>query len=153
MPTSSINLDDSGIDKVVNEAGGSQFTNLQTITFVEDDPAIRELFYGIFRQFGTHYVSQITMGGRLSAYTSVQLTDTMDITTASASMKLEYDALFSATADASGDWKKVDGNWSTEREIQFDVIGGESSGLAGFTPAYGSPGAGSLVGVAQDRTL
>lgn len=133
--TKLINMDSDSLSK--GFAMSSDVLNLPT-TFT---PESAEQFYRIFRRFGTHVITEVTLGGRLSAYTTAQLSNTMNSHDASANIKLEYNALFySTSAQSSTEWSKIDKNWSTEREITFAVIGGDPSHLASFTPDFGASG-------------
>lgn len=100
------------------------------------DPAAPEQFFRIFRRFGTHIVTEVSLGGRLNAYTSAQLSSTMTSVSAEADMKMEYAGLFSAEASAA--WGKVTENWGSSREITFEVLGGQPGPLASFVPEIGA---------------
>jgi hypothetical protein len=101
------------------------------------DPANPEQFFRIFRRYGTHFVTEITLGGRLSAYTTAKLTKEIDSSKATADMRVEYEALFgSASANASTEWAKVESSWGSDRNVSFETIGGDAQGLANFVPDY-----------------
>ncbi len=105
-------------------------------------PDTAEQFFRVFRRFGTHVVTEVTLGGKLSAYTSAQLTSSMTSQQAEANMKMEYAGLFSAEGSAA--WGNVTQDWGSDREISFDVVGGQPGPLAGFTPDINAT-AGQLV--------
>jgi hypothetical protein len=138
--TKLINLDGHALSD--GFAGSSDVRSLPD-TFT---PESAEQFYRIFRRFGTHVITEVTLGGQLSAYTTAQLSSTMNSQEASANIKLEFEALFSSgSAQSSVDWSKMDQSWSTEREITFAVIGGDPSPLASFAPDFGAITGGELV--------
>lgn len=101
-------------------------------------PDTADAFYRLFRRYGTHFVSEITTGGRLNAYTTSKVTSATSQTTAEASVKLEYEALFgSASAQATADWKNITSDYSQNREMSYETIGGNPAALLGFVPEAG----------------
>ncbi|APR87855.1 hypothetical protein A7982_13204 [Minicystis rosea] len=98
----------------------------------------RELFFTVFRKFGTHYVNQVTVGGALDYYLGVEQSYSSDEMKVQANVSLEYKALFvSASAQASADWSQLGEEWTNSRSVKIAAVGGDSSLLNSLTPQYG----------------
>ncbi|MBM0239771.1 hypothetical protein JNW88_26405 [Micromonospora sp. ATA32] len=141
-PLSLSRLADLGVDQQASTFFSSNdVTNLPD-TFSADTA---QQFFRIFRRFGTHVVTEVTLGGRLTAHTTSYLSSSMDSKTAAMNMSMEYDALFSSgSAQAQAEWSKLGQSWTSQRAISFEIAGGDPSPLAGFAPAYNAS-AGNLV--------
>lgn len=134
-PVAITKLADMGVDNYATPfASDPDVVGIPT-TFSADTA---EDFYRLFRRYGTHFVSEITTGGRLNAYTTSKVTSVTNQTTAEASVKLEYEALFgSASAQATADWKNITSDYSQNREMSYETIGGNPAALVGFVPEVG----------------
>ncbi len=103
-----------------------------------------EIFFGLFRNYGTHYVTQVTFGGRLRATSISEASDSYSQQDAAASMKAEYDALLSdASGEASTDWTHVNKDWFSSRSFDLVVLGGDPS-LVANAHAYGDSQQGEI---------
>jgi len=98
----------------------------------------QEQFFALFRKFGTHVVTEITVGGQLYYYTAVEKSFTSDEKTIESDIKLEYKAvLLSAKAEAEVEWKQLSEKWAESRIVKVNAIGGDASILSSLVPAYG----------------
>lgn len=105
-------------------------------TFTPENAAI---FFRFFDKFGTHYVSQASVGWKLYFNEAVSRSFTTSTQTISANASLEYRALFledsKATADAT--WSQVGYDYTQNRTATLQAMGGTSSILNALLPAYG----------------
>jgi len=108
---------------------------LQNPTF---DPAKPEPFFRIFRRFGTHLVSQLSMGAGIEYAASIDRTAATDKETASAKLQLEYKAVVAdASAQAQVDWNSLTTDWSKHRSVSIAATGGSADLMAGLDPTFG----------------
>lgn len=131
-PVSITNLADLGSDNYATPfASDPDVLDIPT----EFNAANAEAFYRLFRRYGTHIVSEITLGGRLNAYTTSTTTASTNEESAEASVKLEYEAMFaSASAQAATDWKSITSDYEQNREMTYETMGGDPAALVGFVP-------------------
>lgn len=125
VPASIANLTNSG-----QGYWSSDFTTDSDVASlpVTYDESTRQQFFRVFQRFGTHVVTQVTLGGHLRATSLSLATSTMSKQDASASARFEFDALFSdVSGSASSDWSKVDKSWFSSRAFYVDVLGGDPS--------------------------
>jgi hypothetical protein len=104
-------------------------------TFTADN---KQLFFDMFRQFGTHYISQVTVGGSLYYYVAVDQSFSSNQNQVDINLSLEYKAVFSsAKADAKSEWKQLTESWANSRIVKVDATGGDTSVLSALNPSYG----------------
>gem|GEM_PF-2450051 len=97
------------------------------------------LFFRVFNKFGTHFVSQVKVGGKLYYYLVVDTSYSSDSTHVSASISLEYKAVFADTSvEASMDWQKLSQEWTNSRKVSIDARGGDTGPLSALDPTYGT---------------
>lgn len=97
------------------------------------------LFFRVFNKFGTHFVSQVKVGGKLYYYLVVDTSYSSDSTHVSASISLEYKAVFADTSvEASMDWQKLSQEWTNSRKVSIDARGGDTGPLSALDPIYGT---------------
>jgi MAC/Perforin domain-containing protein len=113
----------------------STVQNLPT-TFTTEN---QEQFFQVFRKFGTHFVSKVTVGGKMNYYVAVEESFTSNTTTVQADVALEYKAVFlSAQAAAQTEWKQLTQNWADSRIVKVNSLGGDAtSPLNALAPSYG----------------
>ena len=92
------------------------------------------LFADFFDDFGMYFTSEITLGGSLEYYVAVDRTSQMSTTDISASVKIDYNAVFwsagvSAAAKSTQNWQ----NYSSNRSVNIAAKGGDSTLLAKLT--------------------
>ena len=143
VPVSIANLTDSG-----ENYWSDDFT---TDTDVENLPTAysedaRQQFFRIFQRFGTHIVTQVTLGGHLRATSFSLATSSISKQDAAASASFEFDGLFSdVSGSASSAWSKVDQNWFNSRTFSVDALGGDPSKIP-TGHAYGDSDEGKIAG-------
>jgi hypothetical protein len=94
-------------------------------------------FFNVFAKWGTHYVTQVSMGANLAYNAAVQTSTTTTETDVAANLTLEYKAVFvSGKAEASAEWKTLGETWAESRTVKVEVTGGDASALNGVDPAY-----------------
>lgn len=110
-------------------------TGMASPTF---DPAHPEPFFRIFRKWGTHIVSQLSMGAGIEYAASIDRTAAKDKETAGANLQLEYKAVLAdASAQASVDWNSLTSTWSKSRRVTIEATGGSADLLGGLDPTFG----------------
>ncbi|HVZ96678.1 MAG TPA: MAC/perforin domain-containing protein [Chitinophagaceae bacterium] len=98
----------------------------------------REQFFEMFRKFGTHFISKVTLGGNLYYYVAVEDSFSSNEQQVQVNVSLEYKAVFfSASASAESDWKQLGQNWANSRIVKVDAVGGDTSVLNALDPGYG----------------
>lgn len=104
-------------------------------TFTPDN---QELFYAVFRKWGTHYVSQAVLGGSLDYYLAVLTSYSSSQTQVKANIELEYKAVFtSSKATSEVQWHMLGQDWANSRTVIVEAIGGDASPLQALSPTYG----------------
>ncbi len=93
-----------------------------------------EVFWKFFQRYGTHFTSQVELGGRLFYYASISKSYTSDEATVNARMKAEYTGVFGGKVEASAAWRQLDERWMQNREVRLKVAGGDSNVLGALVP-------------------
>ena len=97
------------------------------------------LFFTVFAKYGTHFIHQATVGGRLYYYIEVDSSYESDMATFSANISLEYKSVFTdASAQAAVDWSTLGQEWASHRTVRIAADGGDTSTLNGMNPTFGS---------------
>jgi MAC/Perforin domain len=96
-----------------------------------------EVFWMFFSKYGTHYTTQVELGGRLFYYASIAKSYTSDAKTASAKMTAEYTGVFGGKVEASAAWSQADEKWMENRQVSLKVTGGSSNVLSSLVPTKG----------------
>jgi hypothetical protein len=101
-------------------------------------PENQEQFFQVFRKYGTHYVSAVTVGGSLDYYLAVERSFSSNEQTIDYNVALEYKAVFtSAKAESQAQWQQLGQNWASSRSVRVDATGGDNSMLNVLNPTYG----------------
>jgi hypothetical protein len=101
-------------------------------------PENREQFFEMFRKFGTHFISQVTLGGSLSYYVAVEQSFSSNEQEIQANLQLEYKAVFvSAKASAEAEWSQLGQSWANSRIVKVNAVGGDTNVLNALGPGYG----------------
>jgi hypothetical protein len=114
-------------------------------------PANEDLFFAVFRKFGTHFVAQVTLGGALTYYVAVQRSYSSDEQKVEANVSLEYKAVFMSTkATAEAEWQQLGQTWASSRLVKVDAVGGSAAALNALDPGYGDSDSTEVSSWAQD---
>jgi hypothetical protein len=141
VPLSIVKLNDSGKSRwAASFASDSDVQSLPSAF----TPETCEQFFRIFRRYGTHFVTEVSLGGMFRAYSTAHTTAQMDSQQATAHMKLEYKGLFSGGAEASAAWSNLNQSWSASRSITAVALGGDKSIMAKLSTEYGSDNSGAI---------
>lgn len=101
-------------------------------------PENQEQFFVVFRKWGTHFVSQVTLGGSLDYYSAVMTSYSSSQTQVKANIELEYKAVFtSSKATSEVEWEQLGQNWASSRTVMVNATGGNSTPLNALSPTYG----------------
>ena len=104
-------------------------------TFTKDN---QELFFSFFRKYGTHYVSQVSVGGNMTYYSAIERTFSSNMKHLEINVELEYKALFlSVKAKSHTEWETLTKKWSENRVSSLQCVGGDAGGLDKLDPSYG----------------
>lgn len=102
-------------------------------------PSNQDDFFELFRKFGTHVVTQLTVGGSLSYYEAVETSYSSSEQQIQANLSLEFNAVFySASSQAEAEWSQLGQNWANSRTVTVNAVGGDTSVLNVLDPTYGS---------------
>lgn len=104
------------------------FTNLPD-TYDASDATNQAAFFRFFEKYGTHFVSSITMGGRMFYNIWIQKSFRMNQTTFKADMSAEYDGVFSASASAKTKWEQTSADYANLRQVKIQALGGNEQTL------------------------
>jgi len=117
------------------------YTNVPSV-FDQSNP---QAFFDFFDYYGTHYVKQVSVGGRLDYYLAIDQSYSSDTTTLEANVSLEYNAVFiDASAQASVDWSTLSQNWANSRQVSLNTVGGNDQILVQATPEYDTNNSGDF---------
>ncbi|WP_164000045.1 MAC/perforin domain-containing protein [Pyxidicoccus caerfyrddinensis] len=98
-------------------------------------PGTAQAFFDFFDKYGTHVVTNATVGGKLHYAVAVSSASSFDKTTAAANMKLEYDSVFTdSSVSGHAEWDRMDTSWISSRNASLSVQGGDASILANAVP-------------------
>lgn len=98
----------------------------------------RELFFRFFDKYGIYYMARVVVGSRLYYSSTVKKEYKYTSTDAEAKLKLEYKAIFSASAEAQATWKQVGESWASQRDVKVEAIGGSNDMLNVLLPGFGA---------------
>lgn len=94
------------------------------------------IFFRVLDRFGTHFVSEVVVGGSLHYYVAIEESYSRDQEALQASLSLEYEGLFSsAKADSEVAWGKLSTSWSKSHWARIAATGGDSSPLNSLSPS------------------
>jgi hypothetical protein len=111
------------------------FKNLPE-SFLPDKPDNQQLFFAFFDKFGTHFVDEVDMGGRLDYYVYVNRAQVSNSQEFKAKLELEVKATFlSVGAEAEATWKKLTETWASSRKVRINATG-SSSILNALVPGF-----------------
>lgn len=100
------------------------YQNLPT-TYTADSQL---LFFRFFDKYGTHFISQVEMGGRLFYSVAIEKSFNFTDTEFKANLTAEYNAsLTDVKANAQADWKTISQAWVDNRQVQISAVGGSDS--------------------------
>jgi hypothetical protein len=106
-------------------------------------PATRDEFFRFYRRWGTHYVSNVSLGGSLSYFSAIQKAYSSNETQVTANVKLEYKAVFvSGDVQSKAEWNELGKTWAESRQVKVHATGGDTSVLDALEPGYGDSKAG-----------
>ena len=120
--------------------GFTQDPDVQALTNItEFTPQNAYLFFRVFNKFGTHFVNQVIVGGKLYYYTAVNTSYSSNLEQIHTDISLEYKAVFVDTSvNASADWQTLGQQWSSSRKVSIDASGGDTGPLSALDPGYDS---------------
>ena len=120
--------------------GFIQDPDVQALTGItEFTPQNAYLFFRVFNKFGTHFVNQVIVGGKLYYYTAVNTSYSSNLEQIHTDISLEYKAVFVDTSvNASADWQTLGQQWSSSRKVSIDASGGDTGPLSALDPGYDS---------------
>jgi hypothetical protein len=99
----------------------------------------QEMFFKVFRKFGTHFVAQLTVGGSFDYYVAVETAYSSNEAQVETNLSLEYDALFvSGSAESSAEWNQLGKTWTDSRVAKVDAVGGDTSVLDTLQLSFGA---------------
>lgn len=88
------------------------------------DPENVRAFFAFFNKFGTHFVNEVDMGGRLDYYTAIDKSYSKSETDFKAKLKLEAKAVFfAAKAEGSVAWNQLGEDWASKRIVRISATG------------------------------
>ena len=95
------------------------------------------LFYRFFYKYGTHFVRSVDVGARLNYCVTAKRSFISEKTAIQSKLDAEVDAVFlSGSAEASANWSSAGKDWSQNRQVRIDVVGGDNARLAALRPGY-----------------
>jgi hypothetical protein len=99
----------------------------------------QQQFFDFFGKYGTHFVSEVTVGGKLYYWFAVLKTFSSASVEIKDNAKLEFDALFVADGKAKSklDWDATAKGWFNSRQVTIDVVGGTPGDLNIDAPSFG----------------
>jgi len=104
-------------------------------TFTPDNA---HLFFAVFAKFGTHYISQVDVGGMLYYYYSISRAASYSQQQITMSASAEYNALIAkGHADAKAQWSQCAKNWTSNRSTRVVTV------PSTYSLPWSSPGSGT----------
>ena len=103
------------------------------------NPSKADVFFRVFKKFGTHIVTQVSVGASIDYAATVNRSAASDKQAVSAKLDLEYKAAIAdAAATATADWSTLGKTWANSREVSLNVTGGdESLMMPALDPGFG----------------
>ena len=98
----------------------------------------REDYFSFFIKYGTHYVTQVELGGHFYYYVAVEKSFTSDESKITANMEAEYKGVFGKVkAEAESTWKNLGKDWANSRVVSVQAQGGDTSIFDSLAPGFG----------------
>lgn len=96
------------------------------------------LFRRVFQRYGTHYVSEVELGGYLHYCATIEKSASLTKGQVSANLSAEFSATFAtAKADLSTELSMSAKDWKKSRSVQVRAAGGDTGPLMAVSPAPG----------------
>jgi hypothetical protein len=96
-------------------------------------------FYRFFQKFGTHFISNVAVGGALYYYYAVQTSAHYSASDTQLSASAEYNGLISKTsAEASAHWQQCSTNWTSHRQSHAMTVPATTGVINWVNPPNGS---------------
>jgi hypothetical protein len=134
IATWTLTLRDSSRERLLaNVTRDPDFTSLPSKVTADNE----YLFFRFFAKYGTHFISRVQCGARMSYCAAVSKSYTSNTTEVSAKLAAEFRGVFAdASANASADFKQADQRWFDSRKVTVQTTGGDSSLVGSISPAY-----------------
>jgi MAC/Perforin domain len=96
------------------------------------------LFFRFFVKYGTHLVTRVGCGARMSYAAQVAKSYTSSTTEITAKLSAEFRGVFAdGTVDAQNDFKTADQRWFDSRQVTIRTTGGDTSLVGSIAPSHG----------------
>ena len=130
----SLTLQDWSSNKVVAAVlADPDFTDLPS-KYTADN---QYLFFRFFAKYGTHFISRVECGARMSYSIAVSKSYTTNTNDISVKLTAEFrGALADTSGNASADFKIADQKWFDNRQLSIRTVGGDTSLIASIAPSY-----------------
>lgn len=93
-------------------------------TFDSTDPQNAQAFFGFFDHWGTHYLIEADVGGKLYYFAELEDVGVMDETSLETNVSAEFKGLTaSAKATSTAEWNKVSASWLLSRKTHIMTVG------------------------------
>ena len=132
---------DMHLDHQSSDWVSTDFTDDPDVKNLPDSftPQNQDAFFAVFRKFGTHFVSQVTVGGSFYYFVAVDKSFSSNEETITVDIKLEYNAVFaSGSAESKTEWGQLSKHWAESRSVNVQATGGDTSALDGLAPGFDS---------------
>lgn len=108
-------------------------------TFDPNDEQNTLRFFRFFQKFGTHFISNVSVGGALYYYFAVQTSAHYDSSATEVSASAEFHGLISSTqASANAQWGQCSANWTSNRRSHVVTVPATANAIDWVNPPAGS---------------
>ena len=115
------------------------------LTWEPDNYRNIKAFFDFFDAYGTHFVSEVKVGGSLRYYSAIFSNQNYTQSQLQLNISTEFEATFiDGEVDSKNAWASLGETWAENRSVTLDVAGGDPSILSEIALGFGAADSGAF---------